>query len=157
MSINADVPMRDQRYQNGCPENGSTFPYMGQLPSNPPVNVFFPRTQKEFTEYVNRAIDPVVTLFFDSNNTEELRLLKDMTDCILGSKNRLVAVDRNVVPSVVETYAWPDKCTPIIARLFRTHILRYMDPPFTKNRLCLFFNTLKQWRGKGFFPASNTG
>lgn len=154
MSIPQEIPMRKSRYTNGCAENLWTFPIMGALPQNPVGNLFAPQTEEEFAQYVVRAVDPVVAYFYCSDNPAEKEILQNLVQVTSGTTNTVVAVDSKQLPEVVCKYGWPNQPTPIVARLYRTHVMRFMDGPLTKDRLCLFANSTKQWRNKGFYPHS---
>jgi hypothetical protein len=157
MSITNEVPMRRSRYSNGCVENEMTFPIMGQLPSNPVGNVFVPQTKAQFDDFIVRSTNPVVAYFFCSDNSEQMAIYNRLAQSVYGSTNQVVMVDSTHLPDVVCTYSWPDRPLPLVTRLYKTHLIRIMEGPFTLERLCLFVNSPSQWRNKGFYPQTNNG
>jgi hypothetical protein len=156
MSISPEIPMSRSRYSNGCVENESTFPIMGVLPNNPSGNTFVAHTKAQFEDFVVRSTNPVIAYFFCSDNAEQTAIVGQLAQTVQGSSNHVVIVDCKEVPEVANTYGWPNRPLPIIARLYRTHVLRFMEYPFTFERLCLFTNSTKQWRNKGFYPQTST-
>ena len=115
-----------QRYQDAAPQNVQTFPSQAPPPFNPR-----PRTRHEFQG--NSRFRGLV-VFFDSR-------VHPGFPAFVGDN---VAVDLAVLPDVVLEYT---DTLPAVTRFAGTRLLRSMDPPFTRDRLELFRNSPKQWRG----------
>ena len=155
MSIPIETSLRQSAYTNGYIENEMTFPIMQELPSVPTFGLFECQTERSFAEFTVRSTKPVVAIFYSSDDDGQLALLRELS-LYLPSNSPIVAVDSQKTPAVVCTFGWPDRPTPFIARLFKTHVIRFMDGPLNTERILLFADSTRQWRNQGFYPQEQT-
>jgi len=151
-----EIPMRDQRYKEGCYQNQIYQPWTQQILPNPTSrNIFNMRCFTEYQVFTQREMRPILVFLHREGDPEAQRLLREvLIPCFYGTQTRLLVVNVDRIPDVWYNYRNTVRRLPALVWTFRGKVSRILDDFSRRSRIVSFAlstNGEKRWRNKGFY------
>jgi len=121
-----EVPLRNQRYQEGCYQNQIYQPMLEELSPTPTAwNIFLMRCWQEYNSFTQREMRPILVYLHRGSHGLDI-LQQSLIPWFAGTQTRLLVVDVDKVPEVAYNYRNVVQCYPALLWTFRGKVFRVL-------------------------------